>query len=62
MCENSPRLTFLSLDKNVGKGEAIRAGFFFIQNVKREHDFVGYLDADLATPLNEVLILKKVLD
>ena len=52
----SDRLHLLRLPKNVGKGEAIRQGF--LQARERGWlsgaDWVGYWDADLATPLEEI--------
>jgi glycosyltransferase involved in cell wall biosynthesis len=45
-----PNLTILKLDKNVGKGEAIRAGVLSISNT----NFIVYYDADLATPFSEL--------
>ena len=51
----------LILNKNVGKAEAIRAGINFINenNAFENIQWVGYLDADLATPLEEVELLFK---
>jgi dolichyl-phosphate beta-glucosyltransferase len=45
------RVSFLELPKNVGKAEAIRQG---ILNAKENVDYLGYWDADLATPLQEI--------
>lgn len=42
----------LNLTKNVGKAEAIRAGINF--SLEEEYSYLGYLDADLATPLDEL--------
>lgn len=52
------QVAVLRLDKNLGKGEAVRRG---IQAAyRRSPAFVGYFDADLATPLSEVLHLLEV--
>ena len=46
------QLSLLGLDRNVGKAEAVRLG---MQSVfDRAPRLVGYLDADLATPLGEL--------
>lgn len=44
----------LSLNVNQGKAEAIRSGILKIQEKKKDADFFGYIDADLATPLSQV--------
>ncbi|MBN2745333.1 MAG: glycosyltransferase [Bacteroidales bacterium] len=42
----------ISLNKNQGKAEAVRIGF--MEAFKSDYQVVGFLDADLATPLSEV--------
>ena len=42
----------LNLKKNVGKAEAIRKGMLHLDHEK--YSFIGYFDADLATPLEEL--------
>lgn len=46
------RVSILDLPKNVGKAEAIRSAMLNQQN--SDFDYVGYFDADLAAPLEEV--------
>ncbi|MEQ8323461.1 MAG: glycosyltransferase [Vicingaceae bacterium] len=42
----------LRLDANVGKAGAVRAGA--LMALKQKADFIGYWDADLSTPLEEI--------
>ena len=49
------RVSILSLPANVGKGEAIRCGF--LAATAESPSWMAYLDADLATPPEEVLRL-----
>lgn len=44
----------LILDKNVGKGEAIRSGVLACKGTLMLYDFIGYIDADLSVPLKEI--------
>ena len=52
----SEALRLLALPRNVGKGEAVRQGMLYAQSsgLLDRADWVGYWDADLATPLSEV--------
>jgi glycosyltransferase involved in cell wall biosynthesis len=56
-CE--PRVEVLALDANRGKGEAVRRGL--LHAVDEGATAVGYYDADLATPPEEMLRLIDVL-
>ena len=47
------RISVNNLAKNSGKAEAIRQSMNFCLNWK-EFSYIGYLDADLSTPLNEL--------
>jgi glycosyltransferase involved in cell wall biosynthesis len=46
------RLSVLALERNRGKAEAVRSGLR--EAFARGHDYVGWWDADLATPLDEI--------
>jgi dolichyl-phosphate beta-glucosyltransferase len=52
----SDQIHILSLKKNSGKAEAVRAGINYC-NQTFKHQYVGYLDADLATTLEEFIEL-----
>lgn len=53
------KILVLDLEKNVGKAEAIRQGYLSIEN--KGADCIAYLDADLATSLEEVTRLTSFL-
>lgn len=52
----SDRIFFLDLKQNQGKGEAVRQGFIHSNSlpVYNQLEWIGFWDADLATPLFEV--------
>lgn len=54
------RMSVLELDRNVGKAEAVRQGLRAA--IKKGADVTGYWDADLATPLNAIDDMLRVLD
>ncbi|MCL2723639.1 MAG: glycosyltransferase [Polyangiaceae bacterium] len=54
------RIVALGLQKNGGKGEAVRFGMR--AGVAAGATFVGYLDADFATPVDEIIRLKAIAD
>lgn len=60
LAADRPQVHVVTLGENAGKGEAVRAGLRFA--LARSGDVVGYLDADLATPWEELLRLAAVLD
>ncbi len=48
------RVSFSRLPHNQGKGEAVRAGMLTGVGARPAFDYVGFWDADLATPLDEL--------
>ena len=54
------RIRVLSLERNLGKAEAVRHGL--IAACDTVPTYVGFWDADLATPLDDILAFKKLLD
>lgn len=54
------QIYILSLEKNSGKAEAVRAGIQYC-NTHFQHQYIGYLDADLATTLEEFIDLRNYL-
>jgi glycosyltransferase involved in cell wall biosynthesis len=57
---NPERFSVLDQNSNQGKAEAVRIGMNAA--FERGSDYVGYFDADLATPLQEIPRLRAVLD
>lgn len=55
------RVKLFNMPENSGKAEAVRCAMLQVCNNK-EIDFVGFWDADLATPLNEITHFLSYLD
>ena len=52
-CKRNPiQFSLLNLHSNKGKGEAVRFGLLALKS-RNEYESIGFLDADLATPLEE---------
>jgi dolichyl-phosphate beta-glucosyltransferase len=54
------RIGVMQLPRNVGKGEAVRLGLISASNEQAR--YVGYWDADLATPLADVAVFEQILE
>ncbi len=59
MMAEHPGVHHLSMSRNRGKAEAVRAGMLWA--AERGVDIIGYLDADLATPVSEAQRLATLL-
>ena len=58
--EAPARIALLDLDRNCGKGEAVRLGM--LDATDGPYDLIGYWDADLATPLSALGEFRRVLE
>ncbi len=54
LCHKIKNANLLVLNKNIGKGEAIRNGVLASEKNLMNFDFVGYIDADLSVSLEEI--------
>lgn len=55
------RSRLVSMSQNAGKAEAVRKGILAAVEAGSDVEFVGYWDADLATPLEEITHFQNVL-
>jgi glycosyltransferase involved in cell wall biosynthesis len=60
LAKRGPRFEVLTLKQNMGKAEAVRRGL--LQAFDTATDLVGYWDADLATPLEELDAMARLLE
>lgn len=59
---NSESATFISMPTNGGKAEAVRQGVLTMLAANPSCEYIGFWDADLATPLNQCLEFLSVID
>jgi glycosyltransferase involved in cell wall biosynthesis len=57
--KNPDSFSILDLKENRGKGNAIRLAVLSVLDTNIHYAYIGFLDADLSTPLNELLLLVK---
>lgn len=60
LSESSDRIHVLDMPRNVGKAESVRQGMHYARNWNPR--YVGYWDADLATPLQDIAVFAGILD
>ncbi len=60
LAKRNDHIDILNLEHNSGKAEAVRAGVLHLSK-HESFPFIGFLDADLATPLNEILAFEKLM-
>ena len=60
LADRSNRMWSHHLDVNSGKAEAVRQGLLYC--IEQGYDRIGYWDADLSTPLDELHCFNNVLD
>lgn len=58
VAEHPERMSLLALDPNRGKAEAVRQGM--LQALQAKPTIIAFIDADLATPVDEVIRLTQI--
>ncbi|KJS06968.1 MAG: hypothetical protein VR77_02965 [Flavobacteriales bacterium BRH_c54] len=58
--QNPTQVNILKNNKNLGKGESVRKGMIAAYNTQKFTQ-IGFLDADLSTPLTEFVVLTDIL-
>src|SRR5690606_17285552 len=58
--QNPTQISTLKNNKNLGKGESVRKGMIAAYNTQKFAQ-IGFLDADLSTPLTEFVVLTNFL-
>ena len=58
VAKDPKRMSLLALDPNRGKAEAVRQGM--LQALQAKPTIIAFIDADLATPVDEVIRLTKI--
>lgn len=59
--KNSSNFIVINNKINIGKAETVRKGILYL-NAKNQFDIIGFIDADLATPLSEIIHLTKIFE
>jgi dolichyl-phosphate beta-glucosyltransferase len=59
--KNSSNFIVINNKINIGKAETVRNGILFLKS-KNQFDVIGFIDADLATPLSEIIHLTKIFE
>lgn len=58
--EDPTRFSVIELERNSGKAEAVRRGI--VASAARSHGYIGFWDADLATPLSELAAFVDIME
>lgn len=60
LSKDKENIQVIHLEENIGKAEAVRAGVLF--TIKNQGSkFIGYFDADLATPLEQLFLFQEAI-